>query len=100
MLFCIVLIEDYPFQVGEAAAFIRSDDPALFPVDQFQNNVKDSTSGDDGPDLEIFFSPMAYKVCGRLTWGTFDSGAQTVNRDMVNLCSLCTPSRFMLVCCG
>ncbi|KAJ3568716.1 hypothetical protein NP233_g5531 [Leucocoprinus birnbaumii] len=47
--------------VGEAAAFIRTDDPSLFPENEFENKVKDSTSGDDGPDLEIFISPMAYK---------------------------------------
>ncbi|KXN88620.1 L-sorbose 1-dehydrogenase [Leucoagaricus sp. SymC.cos] len=47
--------------VGEAAAFIRSDDPALFPGNDFKNEVKDSTSGDNSPDLEIFISPVAYK---------------------------------------
>ncbi|KAF9451903.1 GMC oxidoreductase [Macrolepiota fuliginosa MF-IS2] len=49
---------------GDAAAFIRSDDPTLFPESEFQNKVKDSTSGDDGPDLEIFTTPLAYKEHG------------------------------------
>lgn len=51
--------------VGEAAAFIRTDDPSLFPDSDFKNKVKDTTSGENGPDLEIFISPMGYKEHAR-----------------------------------
>ncbi|KAF8907268.1 hypothetical protein CPB84DRAFT_1674982 [Gymnopilus junonius] len=47
---------------GESAAFCRSDDPALFPESEFPQKLHESTSGSDGPDLEIFSTPMAYKV--------------------------------------
>ncbi|EKM78089.1 hypothetical protein AGABI1DRAFT_114921 [Agaricus bisporus var. burnettii JB137-S8] len=47
--------------VGEGVAFIRSDDPQLFSEKDFPDKVKDSTSGDDAPDLEIFSTPLAYK---------------------------------------
>ncbi|PFH52938.1 GMC oxidoreductase [Amanita thiersii Skay4041] len=47
---------------GESAAFIRSDDPALFSN---HSKVKDSTSSPNSPDLEIFTTPMAYKDHGR-----------------------------------
>ncbi|PPQ95742.1 hypothetical protein CVT26_015868 [Gymnopilus dilepis] len=49
---------------GEAAAFCRSDDPTLFPESEFPQKLQDSTSGSDGPDLEIFTTPMAYKNHG------------------------------------
>ncbi|KAF8638297.1 hypothetical protein AX17_002317 [Amanita inopinata Kibby_2008] len=47
---------------GESAAFIRSDDPALFPG---KSNLKDSASSSKSPDLEIFTTPCGYKDHGR-----------------------------------
>jgi choline dehydrogenase len=58
-----MLISQIGDQIGEGVAFIRSDDPQLFPEKDFPNKVKDSTSGDDGPDMEIFSTSLAYKVC-------------------------------------
>ncbi|KAJ7762038.1 hypothetical protein DFH07DRAFT_739743 [Mycena maculata] len=49
---------------GESAAFIRSDDPALFPANQFPQKLEDTTSGPASPDLELFCTPMAYKEHG------------------------------------
>ncbi|KAJ3522291.1 hypothetical protein NM688_g8894 [Phlebia brevispora] len=48
--------------IGEALAFARSDDPNLFPSEGFSVSTvpEDTTSGQDAPDIEIFFSPMAY----------------------------------------
>lgn len=51
-------------KVGESAAFIRTDDRNLFPRDQYPEDIEDSTSGDNGPDLELFCSPFAYKDHG------------------------------------
>ncbi|KAJ7679071.1 hypothetical protein DFH06DRAFT_504858 [Mycena polygramma] len=49
---------------GESAAFVRSDDPVLFPAKDFPQKLEDSTSGPGSPDLEIFCTPMAYKDHG------------------------------------
>ncbi|KAH8831642.1 hypothetical protein DL96DRAFT_1667834 [Flagelloscypha sp. PMI_526] len=49
--------------VGEAAAFIRSDDPTLFPKEKYPA-LEDTTSGDKSPDLELYFSNIAYKEHG------------------------------------
>ncbi|KAF8656251.1 hypothetical protein AX16_002687 [Volvariella volvacea WC 439] len=49
---------------GEAAAFIRSDDPALFPPEEYPMKLVDSTSSPDSPDLEIFTTALAYKEHG------------------------------------
>ncbi|KDR78849.1 hypothetical protein GALMADRAFT_244475 [Galerina marginata CBS 339.88] len=49
---------------GEAAAFVRSDDPILFPEAQFPEKLVDSTSAADSPDLEFFSTPFAYKDHG------------------------------------
>ncbi|KAF8150870.1 choline dehydrogenase [Crassisporium funariophilum] len=46
---------------GEAAAFVRTDDPILFPPSQYPEKLVDSTSAKDSPDLELFSTPMAYK---------------------------------------
>ncbi|KAL0576521.1 hypothetical protein V5O48_005466 [Marasmius crinis-equi] len=55
---------------GEAASFVRSDDPQLFPRDEYPIQVaKDSTSGPTSPDLEIFITTLAYKKHGAWTWG-------------------------------
>ncbi|EAU85330.2 hypothetical protein CC1G_07600 [Coprinopsis cinerea okayama7 len=47
---------------GESAAFVRSDDRALFPESAYPEKLHDTTSSAIGPDLEIFTTPMAYKV--------------------------------------
>ena len=47
---------------GESAAFIRSDDPKLFPSSEYPQHLTDSTSAADSPDLELFTTPFAYKV--------------------------------------
>lgn len=38
-------------QIGESAAFVRSDDPNLFGSDKYQ--IEDETSGPNAPDLEL-----------------------------------------------
>uniref|UniRef100_A0A8H8CLS0 pyranose dehydrogenase (acceptor) n=1 Tax=Psilocybe cubensis TaxID=181762 RepID=A0A8H8CLS0_PSICU len=50
---------------GESAAFVRSDDPRLFPKAEFPDKLVDSTSAADSPDLEIFSTPFAYKEHGQ-----------------------------------
>ncbi|KAJ7066868.1 hypothetical protein B0H15DRAFT_794219 [Mycena belliarum] len=49
---------------GESAAFVRSDDPVLFP--EYTQKLEDSTSGPSSPDLELFCTPMAYKDHGKI----------------------------------
>ena len=46
----------------EAAAFVRSTDPKLFPPGLFPNpdEVKDVTSGNQAPDLELFSAPFGW----------------------------------------
>lgn len=39
--------------VGESVAFFRSDDQVLFPPAEYNNNLEDSSSGPDAPDLEV-----------------------------------------------
>ncbi|KAF8133091.1 hypothetical protein K438DRAFT_1739318 [Mycena galopus ATCC 62051] len=51
---------------GESAAFVRSDDPALFPPEDFPQKLEDSTSGPASPDLELLCTPMAYKEHGKI----------------------------------
>lgn len=54
-------------QIGESAAFIRSDDPSLFPPSEYppsQGLTEDSTSGLDAPDLEVIASPFAWTEHG------------------------------------
>ncbi|KIK66582.1 hypothetical protein GYMLUDRAFT_157308 [Collybiopsis luxurians FD-317 M1] len=55
---------------AEAAAFCRSDDPALFPSNEFPPEVKvqDTTSSSDSPDLEIIATALAYKEHARVGW--------------------------------
>lgn len=50
------------FQFGETAAFVRTDDPKLFPKAKFPATIADSTSGPESPDIELFSTPMAYKA--------------------------------------
>jgi choline dehydrogenase len=47
---------------GEAAAFVRTDDPVLFPESQFPEKLSDTASAKDSPDLELFVTPAGYKV--------------------------------------
>ncbi|KAJ3873476.1 hypothetical protein F5051DRAFT_455948 [Lentinula edodes] len=49
---------------GEAAAFIRTDDPKLFPRNEYPDRLSDTTSGPDSPDIEIFSTPLSYKDHG------------------------------------
>ncbi|KAJ3563326.1 hypothetical protein NP233_g9011 [Leucocoprinus birnbaumii] len=51
---------------GESAAFIRSDDPKLFPPSKYPQHLTDSTSAKDSPDLELFTTPFAYKEHGAI----------------------------------
>ncbi|TFK28189.1 choline dehydrogenase [Coprinopsis marcescibilis] len=51
---------------GESAAFVRSDDPVLFPTNQYPEKLVDSTSAQESPDLEIFSTPFAYKEHGKI----------------------------------
>ncbi|KAF7336849.1 L-sorbose 1-dehydrogenase [Mycena venus] len=51
---------------GESAAFVRTDDPVLFPPTEFPQKLEDSTSGPASPDLELFCTPMAYKEHGKI----------------------------------
>ncbi|KII85123.1 hypothetical protein PLICRDRAFT_57055 [Plicaturopsis crispa FD-325 SS-3] len=45
--------------IGDAAAFFRTDDPILFPADAFPAPLEDSNSGPDSPDIEIVATPIA-----------------------------------------
>lgn len=45
----------------ESAAFIRSDDPKLFPPGEYSRSLEDSTSGPGAPDLEIMAAPFGLK---------------------------------------
>jgi len=50
--------------VAEAAAFVRSDDPAIFASEEYPTKVHDSTSAADSPDLELFSTIFGYKDHG------------------------------------
>ena len=52
--------------MSEAAGFVRSLDPSLFPSDRFppETSPEDVTSSDTAPDIEIFASMVAYKDHG------------------------------------
>lgn len=50
---------------GEAAAFIRSDDPILFPPAEYSKTLTDSTTSPKSPDLEIFTTGVGYTDHGR-----------------------------------
>ena len=43
----------------EGAAFVRSDDPVLFPKAVFPESITDMTSGNKAPDIEMLSSPFA-----------------------------------------
>ncbi|EKM57285.1 uncharacterized protein PHACADRAFT_254976 [Phanerochaete carnosa HHB-10118-sp] len=48
--------------VAEAAGFVRSDDPDLFPLNQYppETMAEDLTTGAGAPDLELYTTPMTY----------------------------------------
>ncbi|EJC99692.1 alcohol oxidase [Fomitiporia mediterranea MF3/22] len=46
--------------VAEAVAFVRSDDPKLFMPSELTEDIEDTTSGSNAPDLELFSSPFAW----------------------------------------
>ena len=50
-------------QLAEGIAFIRADDPKLFP-DSKVPFAEDSTSGPECPDLELFATPLGYTPDG------------------------------------
>jgi choline dehydrogenase len=45
-------------------AFIRADDPKVFPDPQELPLAEDSTSGPGCPDIELFVTPMGYNLFG------------------------------------
>lgn len=51
-------------QISEAAAFVRTDDPHLFPPTEFPSKLEDSTSGPGAPDLEIICCALGLKRHG------------------------------------
>lgn len=59
---------------GEAVAFVRSDDPDLFPRQQYPDKLPDSTSGPRAPDLELFVTPVGVQNHGRVIWNVHTFG--------------------------
>lgn len=59
-----LLIRFTDFQWGEAAAFVRTDDPNLFPESEFPGRLAESASSTTSPELEIFTTGIAYKDHG------------------------------------
>ncbi|TDL25641.1 alcohol oxidase [Rickenella mellea] len=57
--------------IGEAVAFVKSNDPKLFPVETY-GQIEDSMSGPEAPDLELFISPLAWTEHGL---GTVPAGS-------------------------
>ncbi|KAJ7583617.1 hypothetical protein C8J56DRAFT_213831 [Mycena floridula] len=45
---------------GEAAAFVRTDDPKLFPASEFPAKLKESASSSTSPDIELFTTAVAF----------------------------------------
>ena len=60
-------------QLAEGIAFVRTDDPKLFPKSEEPPLAEDSTSGPESPDLELFVTPLGYNVHnpGPITEPTF-----------------------------
>lgn len=56
--------------LGESAAFVRSDDPKLFPPAEYPVHPLDTTSSKNSPDLELFVTPVAYTEHGLNMWKT------------------------------
>ena len=46
-------------QLAEGIAFVRTDDPKLFPNPEVPL-AEDSTSGPECPDIELFSTPLGY----------------------------------------
>ncbi|KAF9223717.1 alcohol oxidase [Gyrodon lividus] len=62
--FCKALVQYQMFgngplssNVGESAAFFRTDDPRLFPPAEYNHDIEDSSSGPDAPDIEVIAVP-------------------------------------------
>jgi len=49
-------------QLAEGIAFVRADDPKLFPKPEEPPLAEDSTSGPECPDLELFVTPTGYNT--------------------------------------
>ena len=92
------LVLTMTFQWGEAAAFCRTDDPLLFPESTYPDKLHDSTSGDDSPDLELFSTPLAYKVGFRCALAV--ASTDIMKRNTVLLHFRCIHLLFMFVSCG
>jgi len=45
---------------GESAAFVRTDDPNLFPASEFPAKLKESASSATSPDIELFTTAVAF----------------------------------------
>ncbi|KAG6910844.1 hypothetical protein DXG01_007159 [Tephrocybe rancida] len=67
--------------VAEAVAFVRSDDPKLFPPDKYSDKINDTTSAEDSPDLELFSTIFAYKVI----YGLRSLGQVVLTVDLVRI---------------
>ncbi|KAG2146121.1 uncharacterized protein EDB93DRAFT_485376 [Suillus bovinus] len=48
--------------VGESVAFFRSDDQVLFPPAEYNNDLEDTNSGPDAPDIEIIMCAGAVRA--------------------------------------
>lgn len=51
----------YYNQWAEATAFLRSDDPNLFPEPEFSRIMPGNFASPSSPDLELFATSMAFK---------------------------------------
>ncbi|KAH8827284.1 hypothetical protein DL96DRAFT_1816286 [Flagelloscypha sp. PMI_526] len=49
---------------GQGVAFIRTNDPKLFPVEKYGKPNEESTSSAEGPDIELFSSAICWKNHG------------------------------------
>lgn len=50
--------------IAEGAAFLRSDDPKLFPQPDKYTGIEDTTSARDAPDIEFIVSPTGWTEHG------------------------------------
>ncbi|KAJ8490039.1 hypothetical protein ONZ45_g13341 [Pleurotus djamor] len=50
--------------MGESAAFVRTDDPVLFPKERYPEVLEDSTADKESPDLELFCTPIGWRKHG------------------------------------
>jgi len=66
---------------GESAAFIRSDNPVLFPKSEYPEVLPDSTAGLNSPDLELYTTPMAYKVAISCHFSSFHIAEVPIFKD-------------------